>query len=200
MSPASITVEAFVSLASTPTATTAARHSSGTLGLCNDVSSSSSSTDSIWKQQRSPRALQLLLQPSRSNDERPRRSLAVPPLASVAASGGDSSEVTASTGGTETGSKSKRKKGKGSKKKQDEERVKVTTVAEMRKLLSEGKGLFELDARGDSQEMLEGREDDHPVLEVLRKRANAGTKPGSHGDALKVGDPKTKIQLLQCTI
>eukprot|EP00752_Nemacystus_decipiens_P006162 g5559.t1 len=59
----------------------------------------------------------------------------------------------------------------------------------MRNLLSEegGKTLFDLDARGDSQAMLEAREDDHPVLEVLRDRLKAGTKPGSHGDGLKVG-------------
>ncbi|CAM9301121.1 unnamed protein product [Ectocarpus sp. 13 AM-2016] len=35
--------------------------------------------------------------------------------------------------------------------------------------------------------MLEAREDEHPVVEVLRKRVKAGTKPGSHGDGLKVG-------------
>lgn len=74
------------------------------------------------------------------------------------------------------------------KKKQKKERIRVTTAAEMRKLLSEagGKTLFDLDARGDSQAMLEAREDDHPVLEALRSRLKAGTKPGSHGDGLKV--------------
>lgn len=71
-------------------------------------------------------------------------------------------------------------------KEKNEERVRVTTSAEMERLLSEGKSLFDLDARGNSQEMLEGRGDEHPVLEVLRKRAKAGTKPGSHGDGLKV--------------
>ncbi|CAM9547154.1 unnamed protein product [Ectocarpus sp. 6 AP-2014] len=57
----------------------------------------------------------------------------------------------------------------------------------MRTLLADGKSLFDLDARGDSQAMLEAREDEHPVVEVLRKRVKAGTKPGSHGDGLKVG-------------
>ncbi|CBJ30949.1 conserved unknown protein [Ectocarpus siliculosus] len=55
----------------------------------------------------------------------------------------------------------------------------------MRTLLADGKSLFDLDARGDSQAMLEAREDEHPVVEVLRKRVKAGTKPGSHGDGLK---------------
>lgn len=72
-------------------------------------------------------------------------------------------------------------------KKKKKERLRVTTAAEMRRLVSEGGGmkLFDLDARGDSQDMLEAREDEHPVLEVLRERVEAGTKPGSHGDGLK---------------
>ncbi|CAM9416329.1 unnamed protein product [Scytosiphon promiscuus] len=75
------------------------------------------------------------------------------------------------------------------KKRKKKERVRVTTAGEMRRLMSEegGMKLFELDARGDSQEMLEAREDEHPVLEVLRKRVKAGTTPGCHGDGLKVG-------------
>lgn len=78
---------------------------------------------------------------------------------------------------------------KGSKRQEDkQERIRVSTAGEMKRLLSAGKTLFELDARGDSQEMLEGREDEHPVLEALRKRAKAGTKPGSHGDGLKVSN------------
>lgn len=93
-------------------------------------------------------------------------------------------EAEASVGGADT---RKRKK----KKKKKEERIRVTTAAEMRKLLSEegGKTLFELDARGDSQAMLEARDDDHPVLEALRERLKAGTKPGSHEDGLKVTLP-----------
>lgn len=64
--------------------------------------------------------------------------------------------------------------------------IRVSTAGEMCRLLSQGESLFDLDARGDSQDMLEAREDEHPVLEVIRKRAKAGTKPGSHGDGLKV--------------
>ena len=71
-------------------------------------------------------------------------------------------------------------------KKKTDDRVRVTTVAEMRQRLSEGRSLFELDARGDSQEILEARSDEHPVLKIMRKRAEAGTKPGSHGDGAKV--------------
>ena len=65
-------------------------------------------------------------------------------------------------------------------------RIRVNTLAEMTELLSQGASLFDPDARGDSQEMLEARQDDHPVLEALKRRAAAGTKPGSHGDGLKV--------------
>lgn len=72
------------------------------------------------------------------------------------------------------------------KQKKEKERVRVSSVAEMDKLLWEGTSLFELDARGESQEMLEARQDEHPVLEVLRKRAAAGTVAGSHGDGFKV--------------
>lgn len=74
--------------------------------------------------------------------------------------------------------KSKQKKGK--------DLLRVTSVTEMRQRLSEGRSLFELDARGDSQDMLEIRTDEHPVLQVMRERAKAGTRPGSRGDGLKV--------------
>lgn len=72
------------------------------------------------------------------------------------------------------------------RKRKEKDLVRVFTVAEMDELLAGGASLFDLDARGQSQKMLEGRQDEHPVLEVLRKRAAAGTVAGSHGDGLKV--------------
>eukprot|EP00903_Cladosiphon_okamuranus_P016650 g15353.t1 len=89
----------------------------------------------------------------------------------------------ASGGGADT------RKRRSRKKKREEARIRVTTADQMRELLSQegGKRLLDLDARGDSQAMLEAREDEHPVLEALRNRLKAGTKPGSHEDGLKVG-------------
>lgn len=75
---------------------------------------------------------------------------------------------------------------KDKRKRSKSDRLRVTTPADFRRLLSEGKSLTELDVRGDSQELLESREDEHPVLELLRKRVEAGTQPGSHGDGFKV--------------
>ncbi|CAM9223266.1 unnamed protein product [Discosporangium mesarthrocarpum] len=57
----------------------------------------------------------------------------------------------------------------------------------MESLLEGGTDLFDLDARGDSYDALLNREDEHPVLEVLRKRIAAGSKPGERRDNLKVG-------------
>lgn len=77
-------------------------------------------------------------------------------------------------------------KNKNRDKKPKTDRLRVTSAADLRRLLSEGRSLSDLDVRGDSQEMLERREDEHPVLELLRKRVEARRPPGSHGDGFKV--------------
>lgn len=133
---------------------------------------------------------------------RPAGSCRVRPLVSAAATTAASSEAdvaNTAVGETEPLAATAPAKAKGSakKKKQKKERLRVTTAAEMRELLSEegGKTLFDLDARGDSQEMLEAREDEHPVIEAIRNRCKAGTKPGSHGDGLKVKGLPNRVKL-----
>lgn len=125
-------------------------------------------------------------------DVQDERESAVAALAAVPPQGGDVIE--------QEGGGGMRKSGQGScrEKKQRKEQVRVSSVAEMDKLLWEGKSLFELDARGESQEMLEARQDEHPVLEVLRKRAAAGTVAGSHGDGFKVSSVGEKC-ILSCS-
>ncbi|CAM9809024.1 unnamed protein product [Choristocarpus tenellus] len=71
--------------------------------------------------------------------------------------------------------------------KEDKKRIRVTSEKEMCSLLEGGTELFDLDVRGDSYEVLRDREDEHPVLEVLRKRIASGSKPGKREDGLKVG-------------
>lgn len=115
------------------------------------------------------------------------RAAAAAPSAEVADTAVEERDTTAATSAGGAGTRKR-------KKKQKKERIRVTTADEMRKMLSDegGKTLFDLDARGDSQAMLEAREDDHPVLEALRNRLKAGTKPGSHGDELKVTMPPVR--------
>lgn len=116
-------------------------------------------------------------------------------MAAASADGGNAAAAatTTATGGSDQKADGTKAKASKRKKEKEEELVRVTTAAEMSRLLEEGKALFELDARGDSQEALEGREDEHPVLEALRKRAKAGTKPGAHGDGMKVRTLKLRF-------
>jgi len=122
-----------------------------------------------------------------------RRPAARAPAATAAAAAEE-----ASPGAGEEGNRRKKRKRK-------DERVRVTTASEMKMLLSaeeRGMKLFDLDVRGESQEMLEAREDEHPVVEALRKRLKAGTKPGSHGDGLKVSvfDVSFPVRTATCRV
>lgn len=89
--------------------------------------------------------------------------------------------TTVAVGSQEIGSDTKNKK-----RRREKKLIRVHSVAEMHKQLAEGKSLFDLDARGDALEILQAREDEHPVLGVLRNRTEAGTVAGSHADGFKV--------------
>lgn len=167
-SPSSTTVHAFVGLT--------ARSAPPVGGRCNDAVTrhglaSSRSRCPLQTRDRAPAAA----------------AAAAAPGAEVADTPVEEKEGTTAAEAAAAASGGRADKTRERKKKKEEERIRVTTAAEMRELLSEGgKTLFDLDARGDSQAMLEAREDEHPVLEALRNRLKAGTKPGSHGDGLKV--------------
>lgn len=168
-SPRSTTVEAFVGLTVANSCSTrrAGSHCAGNgPTVCN-------------AKERRPRASPSLL---RSRSSPPLRTVA-PAAASPAASSPSPVAVDGSTvdGDRSVVAEQEEEESTGKKK-----RIRVNTLAEMTELLSQGESLFDLDARGDSQEMLEARQDEHPVLEALKRRAAAGTKPGSHGDGMKV--------------
>ena len=168
-SPRSTTVEAFVGLTVANSSSTrrAGSHCAGNgPTACN-------------AKERRPRASPSLL---RSRSSPPLRTVA-PAAASPAASSPPPVAVDGSTvdGDRSVVAEQEKEESTGKKK-----RIRVNTLAEMTELLSQGESLFDLDARGDSQEMLEARQDEHPVLEALKRRAAAGTKPGSHGDGMKV--------------
>lgn len=179
--PRSMTVEAFVGLTAVTTSDT--RH----VGFrCTSDGLTARSTASPERRSRVSPSL------PRSRSSLPLRSVAPAAAAASSAASSSSPPSSAADGGSVVAEAGEEESADDDKKK----RIRVNTLAEMTELLSQGASLFDLDARGDSQEMLEARQDDHPVLETLKRRAAAGTKPGSHGDGLKV----SQLSLLPCAV